>query len=757
MADATRIEEELPDPGRGCPPTPTTSPDPDRYRSGDAEGSGIHESMPDQATDRTGTNDFEPKTENQTQIRLDQGQIKLDPDAKLPICPTEGVEQRDPPAEGPAATTSQDAEEKEVEIYYHDSGDLSAEDLEGNLAVLPKIPISTTAKVSIEDLQVGDSRSATPEEIERLRQIIWNKQHLLSERERLTPGGQGRRLIKGLLTAEIIRPSTSPWASPIVIVHMASGFWVVPMTDRAREISPFITPFGLFEWSRMPFGLKNAPQIYQRLVDNALYGFLKISRSGDAGATTDGFQTGIADDPGRESVLGRKSYTDDIMIAAKSWDQLCRRVENLLEANPKDLKSLTDLPFPGSLRSMQSFLGSLNYYSRFIEDYAIYALVLYELREVEFAELEKRSDLREILDRNDPIPRDHDPPERKLTGPLDERWIRAHRAFIVLKTKIATTPVLRHFDETRTPVVIIYASDWAISASLTQEHDGIYHPVAFASRTLKTNELNYNVTEKEVLALLRILDLYYNLLVGREIRVLTRHSTLALLFKSTGLQGRLGNGTDTHGRSRREIMGDQLDGSARVKCGGGAFSAIVWSLPGWEVVKARSGYLESLTVNEAEYNGLILELDMLESLDRRRLVVCGDSNLVIGQVQGEIDCKAPGLTLLKRKALDRLRKWSDHELVHVKRYWNGSADSLASTALQRQRGIEVQEGPGYQDLVTLNRLGEILIPKTENPVITQAQEEEVWIAGMKKYLSGSIADLTQAEARSYGKISADYE
>ncbi|OWZ02525.1 reverse transcriptase [Phytophthora megakarya] len=100
--------------------------------------------------------------------------------------------------------------------------------------------------------------------------------------------------------------------------------------------------------------------------------------------------------------------------------------------------------------------------------------------------------------------------------------------------------------------------------------------------------------------------------------------------------------------------------------------------------------------------------------------------------------------------------------------------------------------PRYQDLVTLNRLDEILIPKTENPVarviavttragragrarppasvmeeglireilvnrIKQAQEEEVWIAGMKKYLSGSIADFTQAEARSYGKIAADYE
>lgn len=73
-----------------------------------------------------------------------------------------------------------------------------------------------------------------------------------------------------------------------------------------------------------------------------------------------------------------------------------------------------------------------------------------------------------------------------------------------------------------------------------QEHEDVYHPAAFASRTVKVNELNYNVAEKEVLALLRILDLYYSLLVGREIKVLTRHSTLAWLFKSAGLQGWLG-------------------------------------------------------------------------------------------------------------------------------------------------------------------------------------------------------------------------
>ncbi|OWZ12633.1 LOW QUALITY PROTEIN: reverse transcriptase [Phytophthora megakarya] len=931
IANVAQIEAEFPDPEGGHPSTPSENPNVDRYRSGDVGGSRItcrtrppigqtprisirEHAGPGHRSDRHqgyqyGKSDWHQgyRAKNgKSELSNPQTQIKLDPgegfDVKSPIHPTKGVELRDPLAEG-APTTPQNPEDDD-EIYYR--GDLTAEDLEGNLAVLPEIPISTTAKVSIEDLQTPDRPH---QEIKKFRQIIWKKRHLLiGKGNALSPAARGvvcdidignakpivlrtqkvptrfrekvAGLIKGFLAAEIIRPSTSPLASPIVIVRksngvdirlcidyklvnsltrlmaypmplisdlledldkalwyclldMASGFWVVPMTDRAREISAFITPFGLFEWR--PFGLKK--QIYQRLVDNALYGFLKISQAGDAGATTDVFQTGIADDPDRESVLGRRSYIDDIMIAAGSWDQM---VEDLLEAcdkwnlsisvaksfwgmdkvgylghrvsigaleaNPKALKSLTDLPFPGSLRFMQSFLGSLNYYSRFIENYAIYASMLYELREVEFAELEKRSDLRKIMDQNDPIARDHGPPELQLTEPLDERWIRAQMAFITLKIKIATTPILRHFDKARTPVVVVYASDWAISASLTQEQKGIYHPVAFASRTLKTNELNYNVTEKEVLALLRILDLYYNLLVGREIRDARSGSKRGI----PRLQGRLGQwsallvpwtleitkcmrgedeilGAIAASITPRAKMDDALTDIAPRKepkrriqtpiptCGGGAFSAIVWSLPGWEVVKARSRYLESLTVNEAEYNGLLLGLDMLGNLDHKRLVICGDSNLVIRQVRGEIDCIAPRLTLLKRKALDRLRKWSDHELVHV---------NLASAALQRQGGIEVQGGPEYQGLVTLSRLDEILIPKTEAPVghhpsfsskITRGshargpdpgdssrsdqagQEKEVWIAGMKKYLSGSIADLTQAEKRSYGKITADYE
>ncbi|CAI5720121.1 unnamed protein product [Peronospora effusa] len=292
----------------------------------------------------------------------------------------------------------------------------------------------------------------------------------------------------------------------------------------------------------------------------------------------------------------------------------------------------------------------------------------------------------------------------------------------MIKNKIATAPILRHFDPAREAIIIVYASDWAISASLVQNYDGLYMPVMFTSRTLKSSEVNYSTVEKEVLALLRILETCFTMLVTRPLKVLTRHSTLAWLVKSSGLQGRLGNwaallsqwtleivkckkGEDQvlgalaasitprenvdsilssiapKKQSRQVVdlptptveLNEELyvmsfDGSARVKQGG---------------VAAASKYLDKSTVNEAEYEGMLLGFDLLEPMERRRLIICGDSNLVIRQMRGEIECKASGLSPLRAKALSKLQSWPNQAVLHVKRDWNQSADQLASTALHQ--------------------------------------------------------------------------
>ena len=305
-----------------------------------------------------------------------------------------------------------------------------------------------------------------------------------------------------------------------------------------------------------------------------------------------------------------------------------------------------------------------------------------------------------------------------------DRWDKARIAFDILKAKIASTPILKHYDPDRVPVLVVYASKWAISAALVQEYDGVDWPVTFTSRTLKINEINYGIVEKEVLALLRIFEVCYTTLVSREIMVLTRHSTLAWLMQSRGLNGRLGRWAALLSnwtmeikkceKGEEEILGAlaasvtpreqvdetliaiapqkkcspaisrpppsvekeedlivvSFDGSARIKRKGGAFSAIVWKLPEWTIVKARSRFVTDLSVNEAEYNGLLLSIELLGGLDRKRVIICGDSNLVIRQMRGEIDWKAPGMQLLRHKALEGLRSWPDYEFLHVKRDWN---------------------------------------------------------------------------------------
>ncbi|OWZ14139.1 reverse transcriptase [Phytophthora megakarya] len=376
-----------------------------------------------------------------------------------------------------------------------------------------------------------------------------------------------------------------------------------------------------------------------------------------------------------------------------------------------------------------------------------------------------------------------------------------------------------------------------------QEHEGVYHPVTFTSRTLKANELNYGVVDKEVLALLRILNVCYSQLVSRSIKVQSRFSTLAWLLKSNRFDGRLCRwpallsgwmlevtkcvkGEDeilgtiaasitpradvdealgaiapkTHLRKMitmplptieqdENLLVVSFDGSVRVKRSGGAYSPVVWKLSEWTVVEAMSEYMPDLTVNEAEYRGLILCFDLLSTLDRDRVVIYDDLNLVIRQMQGAMDCKTPGLQLLRQKALNRLRSWPKHEFLHVKWEWNQIADKLASAVLQREEGEIVTSENDRQDLITLNRLGEMLKPKLIKTVVSvnaitraterqrhtpkamgesiiqrircqrirQAQDEEKWIADMKEYLDGEVSALTAEEAKACSEIAANYE
>ncbi|KAE8986338.1 hypothetical protein PF005_g22565 [Phytophthora fragariae] len=172
-----------------------------------------------------------------------------------------------------------------------------------------------------------------------------------------------------------------------------------------------------------------------------------------------------------------------------------------------------------------------------------------------------------------------------------------------------------------------------------------------------------------------------------------------------------------------------------------------------------------------------------------------------------MDCKALGLQLLWKTCWDQLKTLPKVELFHVRRDWNASADLIAGQALQRQAGMPIVKEQTLANLVTLNRLGELLdptsgeltndekaqvlpvrtrsgtrqeaeqsvdeeIPTVESPSrhltpevldemvvkrirmerIREAQDEESWIHNLKKFIRGDVTDMTSREANNCSKL-----
>ncbi|OWY93976.1 reverse transcriptase, partial [Phytophthora megakarya] len=220
-------------------------------------------------------------------------------------------------------------------VYYHEGSDLYAEDVDGEMAVLPEVPGRFKLQKRSSDFAKRFGRNALPPaargvvcdiDVGGARPIALKCRRLrIQFREKLAD------LIKGLLSAKMINYSRSPLASPIVVIIKKNGvdirlcidyrlvnsltqLMIHPMpliNDLLEDLEATLgTYLSGIEWT---FGLKNAPQIYQRMIDNALYGFTRIPKYEDHGSMTDVFEDGEPVDPGEPSVLGRRSYIDDIL------------------------------------------------------------------------------------------------------------------------------------------------------------------------------------------------------------------------------------------------------------------------------------------------------------------------------------------------------------------------------------------------------------------------------------------------------------
>ena len=377
-----------------------------------------------------------------------------------------------------------------------------------------------------------------------------------------------RNHLNQLLEKNVIRESSSPWASPIVLVKkrdgsirlcvdyrklnaktrhdafplpridesldalgnatyfstldLASGYWQVEMEEEDKEKTAFTTPVGLFEFNRMPFGLSNAPATFQRLMQRCLgdqnYQTLLIYLD-DIVIFSKDFDTHLTN---LDMVFSRL-YDAGLKIKPNKCHLFQKKVKYLghiisadgIATDPEKCEVLKSWPKPNCPKEVRKFLGFAGYYRRFVPNFSKIAKPLFALT----GQLKKRT-RKPILKK----------------GPFI--WTdECQTAFDTLRQCLITPPVLAYPDFNRPFRVYTDASNNGLGAVLSQEVDGKERVIAYASRGLRKaekNDANYSAFKLELLALKwAIGEKFRDYLLGSEVDVYTDHNPLVHLDSAT--------------------------------------------------------------------------------------------------------------------------------------------------------------------------------------------------------------------------------
>lgn len=283
-------------------------------------------------------------------------------------------------------------------------------------------------------------------------------------------------------------------------LDLAKGFHQVLVKEEDRCKTAFSTPYGHYEYVRMPFGLKNAPSTFQRLINLVLRKYINkicVVYMDDILV----FSTGIEEHYNNLKTIFKALRKANLKLQVDKCNFLKRETEYLghilttdgIKPNPNKIKNIVSLNLPTNAKQIKSFLGVSGYYRKFIKDYAKIA-----------------QPLTKYLKKDAKI------------NTFDPTYIHA---FEQLKQLITTHPILRYPDFDKTFTINTDASNYALGAVLLQ--DG--HPVYYASRTLNNHEINYSTVEKELLAIVWAVKFFRPYIFGKEFIVNTDHQAIKWL------------------------------------------------------------------------------------------------------------------------------------------------------------------------------------------------------------------------------------
>jgi len=287
------------------------------------------------------------------------------------------------------------------------------------------------------------------------------------------------------------------------VMDLRSGFWQVPLSPDDTHRTAFTTPFGLYEWVVMPFGLTSAPATFQRLVNTCLADCASFVQAylDDFIVYSDTYEEHLQQlDTVLQRLAKHKLYVklSKCQFAKPEVEYVGHVVgHGQVRIHPDKINAVLGIRAPNNKHDVQVLLGLVNWIRRFLPKLAHIATPITDLLKkdcvFEWGEEQQQA--------------------------LDD-----------IKTLVTTRPVLALPIPDKPFLIQTDASDYALGgALLQQDDDGEYHTISYESKRFNSAQSNYTVRDKELLAIVQCLKTWRHLLLGAEFDVQTDHRTLVHL------------------------------------------------------------------------------------------------------------------------------------------------------------------------------------------------------------------------------------